>query len=190
MSPYHCTMSVPIDLLPNPPPLPTPCRDYALPGDYRSLVLKPENVQWSVCPHPSSLHHSLCSSVSCRRSFDYDDIMQPLILSDLDTLEAKPAPVSLPGDYCPASLGPAPFFCRASITSSPPHARWAVQGSECGVLSPALFLRHHGHQGGAQDGHLVTPPGSAGHLIITTHLTGWQCYLTISGFLLLMCFLN
>ncbi|KAL5517364.1 hypothetical protein EMCRGX_G002901 [Ephydatia muelleri] len=52
-------------------------KDYALPGDYRSLVLKPENVQW--------------------RSFDYDDIMQPLILSDLDTLEAKPAPVSLPG---------------------------------------------------------------------------------------------
>ena len=52
-------------------------KDYALPGDYRSLVLKPENVQWC--------------------SFNYDDIMQPLILSDLDILEAKPAPVSLPG---------------------------------------------------------------------------------------------
>lgn len=41
--------------------------------------------------------------------------------------------------------------------------RGEIQGPEDGVLSSSFNLRHHGHQGGAQDGHQHQEPDSAQH---------------------------
>jgi len=52
-------------------------KDFALPGSYRTLVTKPADVTWEV------LH--------------YNDVTIPLTLSDVDSLQNKPKPQSVPG---------------------------------------------------------------------------------------------
>ncbi|XP_071810344.1 pseudouridylate synthase 7 homolog [Asterias amurensis] len=49
-----------------------PVRDYSLTGTYRKIVVKPDNVSWSIIP--------------------YNDVVYPLVLSDLDRLEGKQPP--------------------------------------------------------------------------------------------------
>ena len=144
------------------PPSPPP-RDYALPGDYRPLIIKPENVQWYathpqtvIIPHPQTIHPFplLCF------------LMRPGIVSGT-MMSCNPSSCQIL-----TSLKTSHHPCHSQVIVAPPRPpciphpsllpRWAAQGPECGLLPPSLLLCHHGHQGAPQDGHLITLPGSAG----------------------------
>lgn len=63
-----------------------PTREFDLRGGYRKLIAKPKDLTW--------------------KFFDYDDEKVPLIVSDLDRLEGKPEPESLPdGKFLALRLG-------------------------------------------------------------------------------------
>ena len=53
------------------------CRDYSLPGSYRKIVVKPENLSWE--------------------TLYYDDYQLPLIPGDTDVLHNKTLPCSSHG---------------------------------------------------------------------------------------------
>lgn len=52
-------------------------RDFSLSGDYRHIVVKPEDVEWKL--------------------FRYNDVNIPLALSDLDKMSNKPEPQNVEG---------------------------------------------------------------------------------------------
>lgn len=52
-------------------------RDYSLSGDYRHIVVKPQDIEWQV--------------------FRYNDVNIPLALSDMDILNGEPEPKSVEG---------------------------------------------------------------------------------------------
>lgn len=53
------------------------CRNYALPGTYRRLIILPKDLMW--------------------QSYMYSDVTKELTQSDLDLLQKKKEPVSDPG---------------------------------------------------------------------------------------------
>ncbi|KAG0350362.1 pseudouridine synthase [Gamsiella multidivaricata] len=53
-----------------------PNKEYSLPGSYRSIISKPENVEWEI--------------------MRYDEANVPLVLTDLEKLEGKPKPEGVP----------------------------------------------------------------------------------------------
>ncbi|KAG1929645.1 pseudouridylate synthase [Pimephales promelas] len=75
----------------------------------------------------------------------YDDPRVPLVLSDVEKLENAPAPVYL--------------------------KRREVSGSEDGVFSAVLHLRHDGRQRSAEDGHQHQESDSAQHQLAELTLT-------------------
>ena len=97
-----------------------------------------------------------------REVLHYDDVMIPLTLSDVEAMEGKSPPTSLPGTVSNRiSFSLCEWLISVCFCWYCAEARWQNEGLEAEVYASSFGICHNGSKGGDKDGHFSTLPVSA-----------------------------